>query len=130
MRLLLDTHIALWAVYEMGKLPDTARGLLLQPEAEVFVSIASLWEIAIKNAARPGSLPPVGEARADFARSGFKELPLPGSVMAVFESLPVLHGDPFDRMLVAQAFVEPMRLLTHDGRLSAYDISGKIIVRC
>jgi len=48
----------------------------------------------------------------------------------VFENLPVLHGDPFDRVLVAQAFAEPMRLLTHDGRLPAYDLSGKIILRC
>jgi len=130
MRLLLDTHIALWAVYEPGKLSSAARDLLLQPNAQVFVSAASLWEIAIKNAARPQSLPPVQEARADFARSGFRELQVSGSVMPVFENLPVLHGDPFDRVLVAQAFAEPMRLLTHDGRLPAYDLSGKIILRC
>lgn len=130
MRLLLDTHIALWAVYQSGKLPSIARKLLLQANVEAFVSSASLWEIAIKNAAKPGSLPPVREARADFARAGFQELAVIGDVMPVFENLPVLHGDPFDRMLVAQAFAEPMRLLTHDGRLSAYDMSGAMIVRC
>ena len=130
MRLLLDTHIALWSVYESGKLPAVARNQLLQPNVEVFVSAASLWEIAIKNASRPGSLPPVGEARADFALAGFRELPVQGNVMSMFESLPVLHGDPFDRMLVAQAFSEPMRLITHYGKLSAYDVSGRMIVVC
>jgi PIN domain nuclease of toxin-antitoxin system len=130
MRFLLDTHIALWAVYKPDALPKKAQRAMLREGAELYVSAASLWEIALKNTKKPGLLPPVAEARDDFAQAGFHELPVHGHVMQQLESLPMIHADPFDRLLVATAFVEPMHLLTHDIQLRAYDEAGKIIVVC
>lgn len=131
MRLLLDTHIALWSVYEPDRLPYRARALLTAPGAEAFISVASLWEIAIKNSKHPGLLPPVAIARADFAEAGFRELPITGAVMAQVESLQTdIHSDPFDRLLVATAFSEPMRLITHDRKVHAYDHTGRLILLC
>jgi len=120
-RYLLDTHIALWATYQPRKLPVRAKALLTTPDLEVHVSAASLWEIAVKNAAQPGELPPVAQAIADFAKAGFRELPVTSRAMAFFEKLPMLHKDPFDRMLVSQAATEGLTLLTADQRVSAYD---------
>lgn len=128
MRLLLDTHIALWAVYDSRKLPRDAVQLLRSPDAEAFVSVASLWEIAIKNSIRQGSLPPTLQARADFSDAGFKELAISGAAMPVVEQLPLHHGDPFDRLLLAQAMTEPMKLITSDRKIARYDRTGEIVV--
>ena len=121
MRYLLDTHVALWATYRSRKLSAAARAILVGEGIEVYVSAASLWEIAVKNAAQPGELPPVAEAIADFAKAGFRELPVTSRAMAFFERLPMLHKDPFDRMLVSQASTEGLMLLTADEKVSAYD---------
>ena len=127
MRYLLDTHIALWATYRSRKLPAAARTILAAEGIEVYVSAASLWEMAVKNAAQAGELPPVAEAIADFAKAGFRELPVTSRAMAFLERLPTLHKDPFDRMLVAQAATEGLMLLTADEKVSAYD-SAKVFV--
>jgi PIN domain nuclease of toxin-antitoxin system len=126
-RYLLDTHIALWATYRSRKLSAAARALLAAENIEVHVSAASLWEIAVKNAAQPGELPPVSQAITDFAKAGFRELPVTSRAMAFFERLPMLHKDPFDRMLVSQASTEGLTLLTADEKVSAYD-SAKAFV--
>jgi PIN domain nuclease of toxin-antitoxin system len=126
-RYLLDTHIALWATYRSRKLSVAARAILATESIEAYVSAASLWEIAVKNAVRPGELPPVAEAIADFAKAGFRELPVTSRAMAFFERLPMLHKDPFDRMLVSQASTEGLTLLTADEKVSAYD-SAKAFV--
>jgi PIN domain nuclease of toxin-antitoxin system len=126
-RYLLDTHIALWTTYKSRRLPAAARAMLAAEGIEVHVSAASLWEIAVKNAAHTGELPPVAEAIADFAKAGFRELPVTSRAMAFFEKLPMLHKDPFDRMLVAQASTEGLILLTADEKVNAYD-SAKAIV--
>lgn len=131
MRLLLDTHIALWAVYQPEKLPARALSLLLAEGAEVWISVASLWEIAIKNSKFPGHLPPVAQIRVDFAEAGFQEMAIAADVMAQVERRPLtIHHDPFDRLLIATAFSEPMHLVTHDSKVSAYDDSGRLILRC
>lgn len=127
MRYLLDTHIALWATYRSRKLSAAARAILATESIEACISAASLWEIAIKNAAQPGELPPVAEAIADFARAGFRELPVTSRAMAFFERLPMLHKDPFDRMLVSQASTEGLVLLTADEKVSAYDSTGAFV---
>ena len=121
MRLLLDTHVLLWSVAESRKLPAEARDLLIDPGNAVFYSAASVWEIAIK----------AGLARKDFkidlaefleaaADTGFVELPVTSAHAARVSTLPDLHKDPFDRLLVAQALTESAVLLTNDSALKAY----------
>lgn len=118
MNVLLDTHICLWSVLDDPKLGAQARRLI-RGAATVFVSTASLWEVAIKHAL--GKLP-VGadNLRELLAQSGAEFLPILPEHCVALEGLPPLHGDPFDRMLVAQALAEPLHLITHDDALRGY----------
>ena len=124
MRLLLDTHIALWAVVDDPKLPAKAVELIADPANEVFVSVASLWEIAIKHAlARggPNDMPvSAQEALGYFQGAGYMLLDIQSTHVVAIEGLPMLHADPFDRILVAQALSVPLRLLTRDARTARY----------
>lgn len=121
MRLLLDTQIALWAVTDSPRLSTRARELILDPVATVFFSSASVWEIAIKHRLARGDMPVSGaDAAALFLQSGYIELPISSSHAAATETLAGHHADPFDRILIAQAHVEPLRLLTHDRQFLAY----------
>ena len=121
MRLLLDTHLLLWAAGEPSRVPKAVREWLENPDNELTFSAASLWEIAIKN----------GLGRRDFrvdARllrrglldNGYTELAITSEHAVFVESLPLLHKDPFDRMLVAQATVEGITLLTMDEQVAGY----------
>ena len=122
MRLLLDTHIALWAITDNPKLPPRARELILAPENEIYVSAASVWEIAIKHALGRHAISISGEeARHYFAEAGYIALPISDQHAAATESLPPLHADPFDRILVAQALTEPLKLVTHDAMVAGYN---------
>jgi PIN domain nuclease of toxin-antitoxin system len=124
LRLLLDTHIALWAVTDSPKLSARARDLIGAPDNIPFVSAASVWEIAIKHTLPKrvaGWMPISGQqASAYFEQSGYSLLAITAAHAAAVETLPLIHADPFDRLLIAQAREEPLRLLTHDARLSAY----------
>jgi len=124
MRLLLDTHVALWAIADSPNLPAKIRDLIADPANVVTVSVASIWEISIKRAlARglPNDMPISGtEAIKYFRMAGYALLDISPGHAAAVEQLPNLHGDPFDRMLVAQALAEPLRLLTHDAKVAAY----------
>ncbi|SOY39779.1 PilT protein domain protein [Cupriavidus taiwanensis] len=118
MRLLLDTHIYLWAVADDRKLSKAARKIISDAD-EVFVSSASIWEASIK--AGLGKLDAdVTELVSAIETSGFKELPVRAAHAALVRNLPDIHRDPFDRLLIAQAMHEPLRLLTADGHLAAY----------
>jgi len=120
-RLLLDTHIALWAITDNPKLSTRARKLVLAPENEIYVSAASVWEIAIKHALGRHTIPISGEeARCYFAEAGYISLPITDQHAAATVTLPPLHADPFDRLLVAQALTEPLILLTHDATVAGY----------
>jgi PIN domain nuclease of toxin-antitoxin system len=120
-RLLLDTHVALWAITDSPRLGDEARRLIRVPANQVHVSAASVWEISIKHGLVRGSMPVSGaEAAAWFAKAGYAILPVTAEHAALVEGLPGHHGDPFDRMLVAQALAEPMRLMTHDPLVARY----------
>jgi PIN domain nuclease of toxin-antitoxin system len=121
MKLLLDTHLLLWAAGEPKRLSKQARTLIDNPDNELLFSAASLWEIAIKR----------GLGREDFrvdARllrrglldNGYSELPIVSDHVVATESLPLVHKDPFDRILVAQATVEGVTLLTIDSLVSQY----------
>lgn len=124
MRLLLDTQVALFALADPEKLTAQAHDLIADAANTVFVSVVSLWEISLKHemAASGAARMPIDAARAAdlFVRSGYEMLELAPAHVLLAETLPALHGDPFDRMLAAQALSEPMRLLTHDPRLAAY----------
>jgi PIN domain nuclease of toxin-antitoxin system len=121
MKLLLDTHLLLWAAGKPQRLSKQARTLIDNPDNELLFSAASLWEVAIKR----------GLGRKDFqvdARllrrglldNGYIELPIISDHVVATESLPPLHKDPFDRLLVAQATVEGITLLTTDSLVAQY----------
>lgn len=118
MQLLIDTQIFIWSVMDSERLGTQARQIILDA-GKVFVSAASVWEIAIK--AKIGKLE--GEPKefvTAIAESGFCELPVSALHAASVHELPLYHRDPFDRMLIAQALSEPLRLLTTDRMLGRY----------
>lgn len=121
MTLLLDTQILLWAVNQPTRLSSAARTLLKNPDNDLLFSPASLWEIAIKNTLgrRDFQVDP-RQLRRGLLENGYGELPITGEHAVNVESLPALHKDPFDRMLVAQALTEGVTLLTSDARLADY----------
>lgn len=121
MKLLLDTHLLLWAAGQPERLSAAARGLIESTQNELFFSAANLWEIVIKR----------GLGRADFkvdARllrrglldNGYSELPIASEHVVAIDGLPPIHKDPFDRVLLAQAQVEGITLLTADPTLTQY----------
>ncbi len=121
MKLLLDTHLLLWAAGAPDRLPGAARALIEDPDNALIFSVASLWEIAIKR----------GLGRDDFKvdprllrrgllDNGYDELPITSEHVVSVESLPPLHRDPFDRLLIAQATAEGVTLLTADARIAGY----------
>ncbi|MFA7503679.1 MAG: type II toxin-antitoxin system VapC family toxin [Burkholderiaceae bacterium] len=118
MRLLLDTHIFLWAVAGSPLLKPAARRFIESAD-EVYVSAASIWEVAIK--ARLGKIEAdVEELTVAIDASGFLELPVSAAHAAGIARLDLHHNDPFDRLLVAQALAEPLKLLTADAVLAKY----------
>jgi len=122
LNLLLDTHVALWAITDSPKLPKKARELIESPKSSVWISTASVWEIAIKHALGRGDMPVSSQdAVRYFRESGYRFLPVEAEHAMVVENLPVHHQDPFDRILIAQALVEPMRLMTHDPMVALYN---------
>ena len=118
MKLLLDTHILLWWLEDSRNLKKVARELITAPENQVFVSAATAWEIEIEQAA--GKLDFAREVAEAFAEVGFKQLEIHFTHTAESGRLPLIHSDPFDRMLVAQARLEDLHLLTVDPRVLAY----------
>ncbi|MBN3868699.1 type II toxin-antitoxin system VapC family toxin [Gluconobacter kondonii] len=121
MKLLLDTHLLLWAAGEPDRLSVRARALMEDQDNALVFSVASLWEITIK----------AGLGRTDFQidphllrrgliENGYEELPVTGQHALAVGQLPDVHRDPFDRILVAQATVEGLLLLTHDPLVQAY----------
>lgn len=121
MKLLLDTHLLLWAASEPKRIPKSARILIEDPENEVMFSAASLWEITIKRSLgrRDFRVDPRVLRRA-LLDNGYTELPITSEHVIQIEQLPPKHKDPFDRVLVAQAVVEGITLLTNDEKLAAY----------
>lgn len=123
MRLLLDTHVAVWATTRDPRLSAAGKDHLRASEGQIWVSAASIWEIAIKYPLRRRAEPmPFSGAKAigHFRDAGFQLLDIRPEHAAAVEDLPPLHADPFDRLLLAQARTEPLVLLTHDPQLAAY----------
>ncbi|MGA8757669.1 MAG: type II toxin-antitoxin system VapC family toxin [Stellaceae bacterium] len=121
MRILLDTHVLLWALVEPDRLDSDAQEAIQSPANEVLFSAASIWEIAIKAGLRRADFlvdPP--EIIREAVDAGLTELALRSSAAALVAELPPLHRDPFDRVLIAQAITEPAFLYTADQRLAPY----------
>jgi PIN domain nuclease of toxin-antitoxin system len=121
MNVLLDTHVALWAITSSPRLPQSARALIESPRSTVWVSLASIWEIAIKHSLGRGDMPvSSADAVRYFQASSYQLLGIEAEHVVAVEALPPHHQDPFDRLLVAQALVEPMRLITHNPLVAMY----------
>jgi PIN domain nuclease of toxin-antitoxin system len=121
MRILLDTHVLLWALIEPAKLNAEVLAALEDPENEVMFSAASVWEMAIKAGLGRADFQVSPEEIVEAARaSGFVELPVRSAAALKVAALPHHHRDPFDRLLVAQALTEPAALYTADEQLQAY----------
>ena len=118
MTFLLDTHVLLWSLSEPSALPATVRQQIQEARHAVFVSAASVWEISIKKAL--GKLTSPGDLVDVLTASRFSPLPVGWLHASLAGELPPHHEDPFDRMLIAQAQIEGLTLLTHDRRLKAY----------
>ncbi len=118
MRLLLDTHVLLWTLAGFARI-EPVRELILSDKTEVFVSAASWWELATKI-----SIGKLNEDLSELRRcsydSGFLELPVRSEHTEKIVTLPLIHRDPFDRMLIAQTMTEPMKLITVDTILAQY----------
>lgn len=121
MRLLLDTHVALWAIRDDEKLSAKAHRLISDPENVILVSAASVWEISIKHLLKPADMPLSGaDAIGYFRKAGYELIPVSAAHAASVGTLPKVHRDPFDRMLVAQSRAEAAHLLTHDRVMAKY----------
>ena len=120
MKLLLDTHILLWAAAESRKLSAEARDLIGDAANEVTFSVVSLWEVAIKTSRRRTLHVDPGLLRRSLLDNGYVELGVSGAHAVALTALPPLHQDPFDRMLVAQAMIEGVTLLTADPIVAKY----------
>lgn len=121
MKLLLDTHLLLWAAGEPKRLSRQTRTLLDDADNQLLFSAASLWEVAIKRRlGREDFKVDTRLLRRGLLDNGYSELPIRSDHVVATESLPPIHKDPFDRILVAQATVEGVTLLTSDARMSQY----------
>lgn len=120
MNLLLDTHALIWVFAGDPTLDDAARAAIVSPENLVFVSAVSVWEISIKRAL--GKLRVPEDVNEQIAAHGFEALPVSGMHAWLAGNLPPHHRDPFDRMLVAQAEIEGLKLVSRDGAFDAYGI--------
>ncbi len=121
MKLLLDTHLLLWAAGEPGRLSKPTKKLLSDSTNDLIFSAASIWEITIKRAlGRPDFRVEPRLLRRGLLDNGYLELPITSEHALATETLPPLHKDPFDRILVAQATVEGITLLTVDSLVAKY----------
>jgi PIN domain nuclease of toxin-antitoxin system len=118
--LLLDTHVVLWWLADDPSLSDDIKARL-DHEPDVYVSAATIWEVAIKQAI--GILPEPADLPERILASGFRELPIGSDHATVAGRLPLIHRDPFDRMLVAQARCEGLTLVTRDSRCQQYEVA-------
>ena len=120
MRLLLDTHVIFWVAYEPHKLSAESARLLSDPRHELEFSVAVLWEIAVKNQTRRALPVDPEKLRRRLLERAYVELPIAAEHALAVRRLPRLHGDPFDRIMMAQAIVEGCVLLTADRLILRY----------
>lgn len=127
MRILLDTHILLWALSNDTKLPEKAGELIADEENEIYYSVISLWEVEIKHLAHPDIMTVSAEEISGYCKeSGYKQITIKENHVFAMEGLKrekhtPPHKDPFDRMLICQADVEKMVFITHDSLIPSYN---------
>ena len=124
MRLLLDTHVLLWWLADDRKLAKPAREIIANANNEVHVSSASVWEVAIKAALGRLEIE-LDDLEEAIVQNGFRQLPIGFRHALTAGRLPSVHRDPFDRMLVAQASVEELRVVSHDRVFERYGLSSE-----
>ena len=121
MRVILDTHVILWALADSRLLSTKARRIIADEGNECLYSPVSLVEISIKHRKHPKDMPlSAEEARAAFLAAGYRELPFSSAHAASVDELEPYHTDPFDRMLIAQAMAEGCSLISHDDAVAKY----------
>ena len=121
MKLLLDTHVFIWGAVEPERLSRAARALIEDEHNDLLFSAVSLWEIAIKAGLRRSNFQiDVGELRRNLFDNGYSEIAASGAHAVALANLPLIHKDPFDRMLVAQAMAEGLTLVTGDPVVARY----------
>ena len=120
MRLLLDSHVVVWWAVYPGRLRTGTRDAIISPENEIFLSAASVWELGLKIARGKLALP--GDYAPRLLAHGFEELAVNITHAARSTTLPPLHGDPFDRLLIDQALEEGLMLVTSDQAILRYDV--------
>ncbi len=121
MKLLLDTHLLIWAAEDSEEIPAGAQALIEAAENELYFSVASLWEIAIKRSLNRSDFQvDVRLLRRGLMDNGYNELAILSEHAVAVSSLPSIHKDPFDRLLIAQASVEGIMLLTSDAIMARY----------
>ncbi len=126
MKLLLDTHIILWALDDNPRLSSQARSLIMDAENEIYYSSASVWETTIKYMAKPDKIHISGSELSDLCRKmGYRMLSIAGRHVKALETLVYyskdqVHNDPFDRIMLAQAKADGLRFLTHDSKIPFY----------
>ena len=118
--LILDSHVAIWAIQDRGQLRAAALRLIDDPTINVFVSAASIWEIGIKRVS--GKLQVADNFVELVRRAGYTDLPVTFHHAEMAASLPLHHRDPFDRMLIAQAQAEGLTLVTDDSQIARYQV--------
>ncbi len=134
MKVLIDTHIAIWAISDDPKLPKAARDILLDESNEIYYSTASIWEVVIKHMAHPEKVIIDGDTLAQSCENtGFNVLPILNKHVFVLKDLKYpdnapCHNDPFDRIMIAQAKIEGMKFLTLDALIPYYNESFIISV--
>jgi PIN domain nuclease of toxin-antitoxin system len=124
MRLLLDTHVLLWWLSDDRKLAKDARNIIANPSNDVLVSSASIWEITIKAALGRIEIEP-DDLEGEIVRNGFRPLSIGFRHAVTAGRLPTVHRDPFDRMIVAQASVEELRVVSHDRVFERYGLGAE-----
>lgn len=121
MRVLLDTHLLLWAAQKSAHLSRAAIKMMGDPENQLMFSVASIWEFGIKYAKAPEEFAvSPNELRESLLQNGYIELEITGRHVLGVLNLPGLHGDPFDRILIAQSAIEGITLLTSDEKVAQY----------
>ena len=127
MKLLLDTHLILWALDDNPKLPSQARALIMDAKNDIYYSSASIWETTIKYMSKPDKIRISGSKLSDLCREmGYQMLPISDKHVKVLETLVYhdqdqVHNDPFDRIMIAQAKADGLKFVTHDSKIPFYE---------
>lgn len=134
MKLLLDTHIILWALDDNPKLPEQAKALIMDADNDIYYSSASMWETTIKYMSKPDRIRLSGSKLSELCRKmGYQMLPITDKHVGALETLVFhsghqVHNDPFDRIMIAQAKADGMKFVTHDSKIPLYNESCVIAV--